>query len=97
MEGNESTEREQLLARVKSDGCRLFWPVPDRYRADREIVLAAVKETGHALRFAAEECKRDRQIVLAAVGNSPCFEEDLLRVGSALRYAAEECKADHEI
>eukprot|EP00971_Amphidinium_carterae_P040125 787629-Amphidinium_carterae.1 len=37
--------------------------------------------------FAAEECKRDREIVLTAVGRNP----------RALEYAAEECKKDREI
>ena len=35
-------------------------------KADRDIVLAAVKEDGSALKFASEEMKADRQIVVAA-------------------------------
>eukprot|EP00971_Amphidinium_carterae_P144768 2868565-Amphidinium_carterae.1 len=65
MDGSESREREQHLANVKRDGDALG-DVPERYRADCEIVLAAVKNRGRALFAAAEECKADREIVLAA-------------------------------
>eukprot|EP00971_Amphidinium_carterae_P321577 6392105-Amphidinium_carterae.1 len=60
MGGLVSTERERALADVKRDG-NCWWHVPERYRADREIVLAAVKKNGHALRDA-EECKADHDI-----------------------------------
>eukprot|EP00971_Amphidinium_carterae_P074136 1465199-Amphidinium_carterae.1 len=90
MEGNESTTRKQILARVNRGRLELYC-LPERYRADREIVLAAVKQNGNALEYAAEECKADREIVLAAVqGSGPLS-------GWALRYATEECQADHEI
>eukprot|EP00971_Amphidinium_carterae_P186829 3708586-Amphidinium_carterae.1 len=61
MGGSESTEQERHLANVKRYGCRLGH-VPERCRADHEIVLAAVQQNGYALRFAAEECKADREI-----------------------------------
>eukprot|EP00971_Amphidinium_carterae_P020392 401956-Amphidinium_carterae.1 len=56
--------REQLLEAVR-DGCDLRH-VPERYRADREVVLAAVQKDWHALEDAAEECMADSAIVLAA-------------------------------
>eukprot|EP00971_Amphidinium_carterae_P064648 1281137-Amphidinium_carterae.1 len=73
--------REQNLEAVKRDH-----PVnvPERYWADRKIVLVAVNKNGYALKFAAEQCKADHEIVLTAVQ----------RVGRALEYAAEECKAE---
>eukprot|EP00971_Amphidinium_carterae_P297755 5915976-Amphidinium_carterae.1 len=40
-------------------------------KADREIVLAAVRESGCALEYAAEECKAERGIVLAALQQDP--------------------------
>eukprot|EP00971_Amphidinium_carterae_P243955 4844316-Amphidinium_carterae.1 len=49
--------------------------------------MAAVKHNGMALQYAAEECKRDHEIVIAAVQQN----------GHALDYASEECKADHGI
>eukprot|EP00971_Amphidinium_carterae_P048353 952856-Amphidinium_carterae.1 len=57
MDDSERREREQHLANVKRDG-RLEW-VPVRYRADREIVLAAVQQDPYALRYAAEELQQD--------------------------------------
>ena len=56
-------------------------------KADREIVLAAVSNVGHALQHATEELKGDRQIVVAAVSKD----------GLALHHAAEELKGDREI
>eukprot|EP00971_Amphidinium_carterae_P290915 5776991-Amphidinium_carterae.1 len=83
------------MAAVHRSPCALRFAA-EECKADREIVLAAVKEynfassvyeTCNALEFAAEECKRDREIVLAAVQKN----------GWALQYAAEECKADRQI
>eukprot|EP00971_Amphidinium_carterae_P001206 23736-Amphidinium_carterae.1 len=85
MDRSESPEREWYLEAVKN-GLHLG-TVPKCYRADREIVLAAVQQEGLALRYAAEECKADSAIVLAAVQHN----------WRALQYAAEECKADREI
>eukprot|EP00971_Amphidinium_carterae_P326729 6457700-Amphidinium_carterae.1 len=65
MGSSESRERERQLANVKSHGH--LGRVPERSRADREIVLSAVQENGLALQYAAEECKADHQIVMAAV------------------------------
>lgn len=54
---------------------------------DREIVLAAVKNKGLALKYASAELRADREIVLAAVKN----------YGLALKYASAELLADREI
>ena len=80
--------------------------------ADREVVLAAVKEDGEALKEASDEHKSDREIVLAATQS--CFwalkfasnelnadREFILEVvnsnGAALSNASNEMKADREI
>eukprot|EP00971_Amphidinium_carterae_P014891 293898-Amphidinium_carterae.1 len=44
------------------------------------MVLTAVKESGFALQYAAEECKANREIVLAAVQQNP----------RAIQFAADE-------
>ena len=49
--------------------------------------MAAVKQNGDALEFAAPKLKKDREIVLAAVQER----------GPALRFAAEELKEDRSI
>ena len=50
-------------------------------------MLAAAKQNGSALQFAAEELKKDREVVLAAVQQN----------GNALQYAAEELQKDREL
>eukprot|EP00971_Amphidinium_carterae_P110326 2185863-Amphidinium_carterae.1 len=87
----DGRKRKRFLSAVKWNRVLEQRPVPRCYRADREIVLAAVRQNGYMLQFAAEECKADREIVLAAVQQTGC--ED----GSVLQFAAEECKADHAI
>eukprot|EP00971_Amphidinium_carterae_P036815 723843-Amphidinium_carterae.1 len=66
MDRGESAEREEHLEAVWTDGIFALRHVPERYRADPEIVLAAVQRNGLQLQYAADECKADRQIVLAA-------------------------------
>ena len=39
----------------------------EKLRGDREVVLAAVKQNGNALKHAPEEWRGDREVVLAAV------------------------------
>ena len=58
-----------------------------RHYDNREMVLAAVKQYGVALRDAGERLKADRQIVLAAVDKR----------GMALRYATKRLKVDLEV
>eukprot|EP00971_Amphidinium_carterae_P228854 4539872-Amphidinium_carterae.1 len=65
MDDTVNFERGQHLQAVRRNGLHLA-SVPERFKADREIVLAAVKQNGRALQFAAEECKADRDIVWAA-------------------------------
>jgi len=56
-------------------------------RADREIVMAAVKRQGIALSYANEALCKDRGIVLTAVADD----------GGALAYASQELRADREV
>eukprot|EP00971_Amphidinium_carterae_P109817 2175430-Amphidinium_carterae.1 len=50
--------------------------------------LAAVKQNGWALQFAAESCKGDREMVLAAVKQNGCA----LLFADDLELAAESCR-----
>ncbi|MDB4655767.1 DUF4116 domain-containing protein [Flavobacteriales bacterium] len=56
----------------------------------KEIVLQAVKNNGEALRYASEELRADKEVVLEAVKNKTYR-------GSALEFASEELKADKDI
>ena len=58
----------------------------EELRADRQVVLAAVKQFGNALEYASKELRADREIVLAAVK----------RNGWALRFASKELRADRQ-
>mmetsp|Transcript_43452 Transcript_43452/g.100073 ORF Transcript_43452/g.100073 Transcript_43452/m.100073 type:complete len:178 (+) Transcript_43452:126-659(+) len=61
-------ERQRVLELVLADPTGLeFAEASDEYKRDREIIIAAVSQNGHALQYAAEECQRDRETVLAAV------------------------------
>ena len=54
---------------------------------DREFLMEAVKQNGHALEYASAELKGDREIVMAAVKQN----------GDALEYASDELKGDEEL
>mmetsp|Transcript_129760 Transcript_129760/g.403570 ORF Transcript_129760/g.403570 Transcript_129760/m.403570 type:complete len:288 (-) Transcript_129760:15-878(-) len=111
------------LALVRSR-CRVEWAAraaEDRWaledaprwvRADRAVVLAAVRQHGSALEFAAEALRADHEVVLAAIHQDACALEfavaelwhDRAFVRSAVSQnglllisAVEELRADEEI
>eukprot|EP00969_Alexandrium_andersonii_P257126 11368259-Alexandrium_andersonii.AAC.1 len=57
-----------MLAAVAYDGWALMLASKE-LRADKDVVLAAVKESGRGqtLQFASEELRADKDVVLAAV------------------------------
>ena len=86
----EGPAREELLERIgraRPDDPPLLRGLPEALRADREVVLAAVKKQGMALEYAAEPLRSDREVVLAAVK----------KTGGALRYACPELRDDREV
>jgi|TARA_B100000315_G_scaffold64570_1_gene58628 hypothetical protein len=68
-------------------GSQALQYVDDSFKADREVVLAAVKETGLVLGYADDSLKSDREVVLAAVR----------QYGYAFQYASEELQQDEEL
>ena len=56
-------------------------------RANKENVLAAVKECGRALKYASVELRADKEVVLTAVAGD----------GKSLEYASVELRADKEV
>ncbi len=63
--------KEQALRAVRKNSS-LFTDYLHRYWSnDRDIVLAAVKSNGMALRYASDELKRDEEVVMAAVQQNP--------------------------
>ena len=77
-----------LLSKINSMSlCVLLRDISEKLKADREVVLEAVKNNGNALAYAAEDLRCDREIVMEAVKNN----------GKALAYAAEDLRCDREI
>lgn len=64
----------------------VFAYISEDFKTDREVVLAAVRRTGMALKFAPKDFQNDREIVLAAVS------ED----GRAFQYASQQLKEEKD-
>ena len=79
------TDKTKALAAVKDAGWELA-DVSDELKADKEVVMAAVKSF-NALQYASDELKADKEVVMAVVS---------LR-GWSLHYASDELKADKEV
>jgi hypothetical protein len=76
--------------------------IPEEFRADRAVVLAAVTADSHgageSLRAASEELRDDRELVLAAITNDSYCEHDDDGTGcSALEWASERLRADKDV
>ena len=79
-------DRGIVLQCATVDGLYILRDVGGRFRADKEVVLAAM-QNGLALYYADPELKKDREIVLAAV----------TQCGRALRCVGAELKKDREV
>ena len=103
-------ERSVVLQAVLTEG-RALEHASD-FRNDREVVLAAVRQTGWVLKYADESLRNDREVVLAAVKKDACaleyagdFRNDrevvLVAVhhshGRALQYADDTLRSDREV
>lgn len=64
-----------------------FALIDSRFRADREVALAAVAKDGLALGEVSDELRADREVVLAALKQN----------GDALRFASDAFRADREM
>ena len=80
-------DKDAILVAINKDLTNAFKNASDELKADKEVVLAAVKKHGYALEYASDELKADKEVVLAAVKNH----------GSSLKYASDELKADKEV
>jgi len=78
--------RIQVLKDVTTWGDTLCYE-EERFKEDKEIVLAAVINNGSVLRYAIEELKEDKDIVLAAVTNC----------AAAVEHASKKLQQDEEI
>ena len=78
-------DRQSALAKLKKEGY-LLRDMP-QYQGDKELVLAAVKDYGLALKQASPALQNNRQIVMAAVKNN----------GMAIDYASPSLQKDKAI
>jgi len=78
-------DRQSALATLKKEGY-LLRDMP-QYQGDKELVLAAVKDYGLALKQASPALQADRQVVMAAVKNN----------GMAIDYASPALQKDKVI
>eukprot|EP00931_Biecheleriopsis_adriatica_P067569 TRINITY_DN41689_c0_g1_i1.p1 TRINITY_DN41689_c0_g1~~TRINITY_DN41689_c0_g1_i1.p1 ORF type:complete len:227 (+),score=51.85 TRINITY_DN41689_c0_g1_i1:53-682(+) len=77
----------QELQKNPLESHNLLEMAPEELRADKEIVLEAVQNNGHALMDASADLKEDKDVVLAAVLQNP----------HALRYAGKGRQSDREL
>ena len=105
--------REFVLTAAKSYGSVLnFYSVPKEFNGDKEVVMTALTNDGHALQFVSDELKADKEVVLFAFSNG-CknlyYVSDELKAdkdvvlaavsndGNTLKYASDGLKADKEV
>ena len=81
------SDKDFIIEIIYKIGGKLLKYASQELKADREIVLAAIKNHGCSLEYASEELKTDREVVLAAIKNN----------GESLKYASEELKTDREL
>ncbi len=68
-----------------------------KLKADREVVLVAVKQDGNALEWASPELRNDREVVLEAMNQDVYLKCDTEEFGIPLKWASPELKNDREI
>jgi hypothetical protein len=78
--------QQEVLNEVETNGLKLEL-VPDRWKGERAVVLAAVNENGLALEHARLVLQGDKQVVLTAVTKN----------GLALQYAQYPARGDEEV
>lgn len=78
-------DRASWLEHVRRDGLALRFA--GSFSQDRQVALAAVRQSGDALQFAPDELRTDREVALAAVGQK----------GRAVQWASLEMQGDREV
>mmetsp|Transcript_23192 Transcript_23192/g.64809 ORF Transcript_23192/g.64809 Transcript_23192/m.64809 type:complete len:423 (-) Transcript_23192:54-1322(-) len=76
----------RALSAVRADHTAMQ-SVPEELLADRDFVMAALKQNWRALRYASDKFRQDRDVVLAAVAQD----------AHALRYASAGLRQDHDM
>ena len=82
-------DREAFTIWAGSDVYALRNPLFDKWKGDRDVVLAVVKKNGMALKWASDNLKNDKDVVLTAIKNGDSC--------SVLQLASDEMKDDIEV
>ena len=80
-------DKKEALKQIRAGNFFSLADADKKLRADKEVVLAAVKEYGSGLEYADEKLKADKEVVLEAIKN----------FGGALEYADDSLKKDREV
>ena len=90
----EPTEQE-IFKTLEESGWDFLSAAPSELLADRKFMLKAVDTCGFALKYASDELKNDKEMVLFAIkSSSATYQRDPYIV---LRYASEEMKANKDV
>ncbi len=79
-------EKQKIINQVDANGS-ILGDLDDKWKSDKEVVLAAVKSDGFALEYAGPSLKKDKEVVLTAVKSD----------GSALQFPDPSLKKDKEV
>mgnify|MGYP001208434180 FL=1 len=104
-------DRKKIFKEIEN-GNFYLQDADEKLKADKEVVLAAVKQSGSALEYANKKLKADKEVVLAAAkkytsvleyadkklrANKKFILAAVKQSGYALQYAEDKLKADKEI
>lgn len=81
------TDKKFMRKCISQNGSGILAFAPDTIRNDREIIVAGILKSGHALKYAGEKIRDDKDIVFLAVQKN----------GSELAYASERMRDDKEV
>lgn len=70
-----------------------FESVPEKFKSDKDVMMAVVGGQGDVLQHASEALKGDKEVVMRAVGNKKSFN----RGGPVLCHASEALRDDKEV
>ena len=76
----ESERKQEILTALSIDGLQLG-NLEEKYKNDKQIVMAAVQQNPHALRFASEKLQADKDVLAKSNGSVP---EQLTQMKSSI-------------
>ena len=95
-------DKELVILAINGCGSSLLRHASARLKADREVVLEAVKHSGCGLEYASEELRDDKEIALLAVAHEDGYHHGAVcdqncRVDTPYKYVSDRLKKDHDV